>query len=418
MGRCSRSNQAVKTTLSGHTGSGLVVAVRGGCSAAASPPSRRPPTRSTGRLSGFDGSKVWPTPRRSQSSLTCISPSTTSSQRHVEKLGWLLSKATRSFGERPVSDLRPAEIAAWRMTIPFGHRFEATQALRQTLARAVSWGMLNTNPAKRGVENPQRPRFEQRPFESWAEVHRLAGRIGRRYGPLVTFAAATGLRPGEWLALEHRDIDHQARVVYVRRALRNGRIKNPKTDGSIRAVPLQAIALAALRTPNQPPLPAPIPRPTRRVPRPAQLPLPRLETRPTRARHRPAAKDLRSQTHVRYLRAPCRSLHLRPLPLNGRQPDHDRPPLRPPRQRRPTTRDQPARYPHGRRPPRGRCVDAEHTARRRENPPQTGAKQQQKTKPSVGLEPTTPSLPWKVRGIASVHRRSRTGTKALQLRDN
>ena len=142
------------------------------------------------------------------------------------------------------------------MTIPRGHRFEATQALRQTLSRAVSWGMLNTNPAKRGVENPQRPRFEQRPFETWAELHRLAGRIGPRYGPLVTFAAATGPRPGEWLALAHRDIDHQAHVVYVRRALRNGRIKNPKTDGSIRAVPLQATALAALKqlptTPHSP----------------------------------------------------------------------------------------------------------------------------------------------------------------------
>jgi integrase len=180
----------------------------------------------------------------------------------LEKLGWLLSKATRSFGERPVSDLGPAEIAAWRITIAPGHRFEATQALRQTLARAVSWGMLNTNPAKRGVENPQRPRLEQRPFESWAELHRLAGQIGPRCAPLVLFAAATGLRPGEWLALEHRDIDHQARVVYVRRALRNGRIKNPKTNGSVRAVPLQATALAALAalptTPHSPLLfPAP-----------------------------------------------------------------------------------------------------------------------------------------------------------------
>jgi integrase len=181
----------------------------------------------------------------------------------LEKLGWLLSKATRSFGERPVSDLRPAEIAAWRMTIPPRHRFEATQALRQTLTRAVSRGMLNTNSAKRGIENPQRPRFEQRPFQTWAELHRLAGRIGPRHGPLVMFAAATGLRPDEWLALEHRDIDHQARVVYVRRALRHGRIKNPKTDGSIRAVPLQATALATLKqlptTPHSP-LPFPAPR--------------------------------------------------------------------------------------------------------------------------------------------------------------
>jgi hypothetical protein len=38
------------------------------------------------------------------------------------------------------------------MTIPTGHRFEATQALRQLLARAVSWGMLDVNPAKQGID--------------------------------------------------------------------------------------------------------------------------------------------------------------------------------------------------------------------------------------------------------------------------
>ena len=74
----------------------------------------------------------------------------------------------------------------------------------------------------------------------------LAARLGPRYGPPVIFAAATGLRPGEWMALEKRDIDREARVVYVRRALRNGRVKSTKTEGSIRAVPLQAIALVAL----------------------------------------------------------------------------------------------------------------------------------------------------------------------------
>jgi integrase len=162
------------------------------------------------------------------------------------KLRWLLQKAVRVFGERRLSELRSPAIAAWRMTIPSGHRFEATQALRQVLARAVSWGLLDVNPAKLGVENPQRRYTEKRPFESWDELEALARRLGPRHGPMVLFAAATGLRPGEWLALEHRDVDREAQVVYVRRTLRNGRIKTPKTKVSLRAVPLQTIALAAI----------------------------------------------------------------------------------------------------------------------------------------------------------------------------
>ena len=164
----------------------------------------------------------------------------------VAKLRWLLGKATAALGDVRLVELSPEQVCAWRLTVPEGHRFEATQALRQVLARAVVWGMIDSNPAKQGVDNPQRRRTEKRPFESWAQLGELAVRLGPRYGPPVLFAAATGLRPGEWMALEQRDIDRQARVVYVRRALRNGRLKSTKTEGSIRAVPLQTIALAAL----------------------------------------------------------------------------------------------------------------------------------------------------------------------------
>jgi len=163
----------------------------------------------------------------------------------IDKLRWLLAKSVRTFGDRRLSQLRSPEIAAWRMTIPIGHRFEATQALRQVLNRALEWGLIDVNPAKTGVDNPQRRRTEKRPFESWDEVEAVAAKLDG-YGPLVLFAAATGLRPGEWLALEWRDIDREQRVVYVRRSYRNGRVKYPKTEASMRAVPLQARALAAL----------------------------------------------------------------------------------------------------------------------------------------------------------------------------
>jgi integrase len=164
----------------------------------------------------------------------------------LEKLRWLLTHAVAEFGERRLDELRPDEIAAWRMTIRPGYRFEATQALRQVLQRALVWGLLDANPAKHGVENPQRRATEKRPFDSWEDLEAVCARLRGRLGPMVIFAAATGLRPGEWVALEQRDIDRDARVVYVRRSFGRGRLKCPKTEASVRAVPLQAVALTAL----------------------------------------------------------------------------------------------------------------------------------------------------------------------------
>jgi hypothetical protein len=58
----------------------------------------------------------------------------------IEKLRWLLGKAVAAFGGRLVSELRSEEIAAWRISLSPGYRFDPTQALRQVLARAVVWG--------------------------------------------------------------------------------------------------------------------------------------------------------------------------------------------------------------------------------------------------------------------------------------
>jgi integrase len=114
------------------------------------------------------------------------------------------------------------------------------------LNRAVDWGLIDSNPAKRGIRNsPRRPR-EKRPFDSWAQVEALASQLGPVYGPMVTFGVATGLRPSELFALEQHDVDRELGVVYVRRAYANGRLKQTKTRLSNRAVPLQAKALEAL----------------------------------------------------------------------------------------------------------------------------------------------------------------------------
>jgi integrase len=142
----------------------------------------------------------------------------------IAKLSWLLSKATAALGPIRLAELSPKDVYAWRLTIPEGHRVEATQALRQVLNRAVAWGLIDYNPAKRGVPNPARRAKEKRPFDSWQQIEAVAHRLGPVFGPMIVFAVATGLRPSELFALERRDIDRAAGVVYVRRAYGNGRL--------------------------------------------------------------------------------------------------------------------------------------------------------------------------------------------------
>src|SRR6266516_2461147 len=71
----------------------------------------------------------------------------------IAKLRWLLGKATAVLGEVRLTEILPEQVYVWRLSVPEGHRFEATQALRQVLNRAVAWGLLDNNPAKRGVPN-------------------------------------------------------------------------------------------------------------------------------------------------------------------------------------------------------------------------------------------------------------------------
>ena len=67
------------------------------------------------------------------------------------------------------------------------------------------------------------------------------------YEPLPDFAAATGLRPEEWAALERRDIDRGSGIVSVRRTVSDGEVVElAKTSASRRQVPVTPRAAAAL----------------------------------------------------------------------------------------------------------------------------------------------------------------------------
>lgn len=170
-----------------------------------------------------------------------------------------LKRATGTFGDTHLRDLErmAQEIGAWQTTLPARSRYGIVQALRQALETAVRWGDLDKNPAKLAGANPPPPprgvqtftlaEIEAIAMELEPEINGQPGRWFPPYGPMIRFAAATGMRPEEWTALERQDIDRRAGVVRVARTHVEGRTKEyGKTSGSTREVPLSARAIAAL----------------------------------------------------------------------------------------------------------------------------------------------------------------------------
>ena len=252
-----------------------------------------------------------------------------------ERLGY----ATRVYGDVPLVELQrmSGEIAGWQAQLPGRSRYGIVSALRQTLAAAVRWEYMSANPAKLAGRNPQPPPRAVRAY-SFDELDRIAAEfLAPEYRALPHFAAATGLRPEEWIALERRDVDRRAGLVNVRRTVSDGEVVElAKTSRSRRQVPLSRRALAALDALPlrlDPPLLFPAPSGgllslnnfRRRVWNPAVT---------SSGVARPGT-DLRPALDVRLERARREGDRLRARPDHGNVGADDRAPLRRPSGRRP-----------------------------------------------------------------------------------
>ena len=157
------------------------------------------------------------------------------------------------FGDQPMCDIRRQHIQGFVMEkmLRQGFSWKTSLHLRNLVSKifttAVDWDYVPVNPA-RGVKLPQRPLRQPLRFLTVGEVTRLLEALREPERTLVLTAVLTGMRIGELLALRWRNVDLERKVIRVREAVYEGHNSTPKTQGSVRDVPMGPALEHALRS--------------------------------------------------------------------------------------------------------------------------------------------------------------------------
>lgn len=164
----------------------------------------------------------------------------------------MLSYSRDKFGFVRVRELLPERIGAWLNNLSYAPKTKEhiLDAMRKVLSQGVELGFLAKSPARpQAVRGPRKSQPKVFPFDSWSDVHLVAGCTTRTTDAvLITFACATGLRPEEWAAIEWRDVDLQARSCRINKVWVDGELRfdQGKSEAAFRTVELQRRAVEAL----------------------------------------------------------------------------------------------------------------------------------------------------------------------------
>jgi integrase len=172
-------------------------------------------------------------------------------ERSWETYSWHVRRLKEVCGQLPLYDIAPGVVqeALMRLECAPVSRKKIAATLRTALRRAVVLGYLAEDPTV-GVRLPKTPRWRHRALtkEEWDRLLREARRY--RHYPALRLLATTGMRLGEVLGLQWRDVDLQRGTVTVRRTVdcRSGAPKEkPKTDAGYRTLELDVETVVLLR---------------------------------------------------------------------------------------------------------------------------------------------------------------------------
>jgi integrase len=118
--------------------------------------------------------------------------------------------------------------------------------LHKAPKQAVRWSLVPRNVAE-AVTPPRPPKLEITPLTQQQLRALLETARNDKLYALWVLACTTGMRNGELLAVQWRDIDLEAGTLQVKRTVFGGKVSPPKTASGRRTIRLSKLAIAALR---------------------------------------------------------------------------------------------------------------------------------------------------------------------------
>ena len=154
------------------------------------------------------------------------------------------------FGDRHLSDIVKQDVQQFVLE-KFRQRF-AWQTVRNgwivlstVLDSAVEYGYLAANPA-RGVKFPSQAVRPEPRVLSAKDLEQLMARLQEPFKTMVMLTMVTGLRIGELLALRWQAADFKQRKLRVTETVFQGQFQAPKTERSVRTIPIGPVACRIL----------------------------------------------------------------------------------------------------------------------------------------------------------------------------
>lgn len=155
-----------------------------------------------------------------------------------------LRRATERFGALPIRDIEPSQISVFLASVAakrFSQKTIKTQLLVLNLIfqKAVISGLMQSNPAQY-VKIPKGLSKKKRSSPQEEQIELVKSHYHDPFGMLALFLLYTGLRKGEALALQFKDIDRMEKLIHVSKSVyfvgNSPKIKSPKTEKGIRSV--------------------------------------------------------------------------------------------------------------------------------------------------------------------------------------